>query len=305
MKHNAPRHIGIMMIIAAAAAIGLAVASTRHAVQRETTGGAPVTLPAEETVMPEPSLPATDETAATEVSAETASPAAAGGLPFEPVLDVPAVPAAYRGTIVRQRTRHFPHRILALTFDDGPSPTVTPQILDTLREYNARATFFVLGQNVRKWPEIVRQAADEGHAIGHHSYSHPSKTNPEQAAKEMAQTTEAIIEATGRAPELFRPPYGITDGNLCRTAREQGFTVILWTISSADTTSIGPEIIASNVIYTPNPGDIVLMHDSGGNSKTAEALPRILKELSIAGFEFVTIPHLLGAWEEWKKQADT
>jgi len=211
------------------------------------------------------------------------------------------VPAKYRGQILRQRVRHFPRKLLALTFDDGPSPSITPRVLKTLREHHAHATFFVLGRSVKRWPELVRQAAREGHAIGNHSYSHPSGTSPAEAASQLQQTAALIEQAAGRKPALFRPPYGITKGNLCQTALAQGYTAVLWTISSADSNPIGPDIIARNIIHTPNPGDIVLMHDGETHAATAAALPQVLDELSAAGFQFVTIPELLQAWDEWEK----
>ncbi len=213
---------------------------------------------------------------------------------------VPAVPATYRGQIIRKRVRYFPEKLLALTFDDGPSPTVTPRVLKALREHDARATFFVLGKCAKQWPELVRQAAQEGHAIGSHSYTHPAKTSPAEACSQLERTAGFIEAATGRKPQLFRPPYGITKGNLCDTALTQGYTGVLWTISSADSRPIGASVIAHNVIHTPNPGDIVLMHDAETHPATAAALPQILRELSAAGFRFVTLPELLQAWEQWQ-----
>jgi peptidoglycan/xylan/chitin deacetylase (PgdA/CDA1 family) len=212
------------------------------------------------------------------------------------------IPAKYRGQIIRQRVRHFPRQLLALTFDDGPSPTITPRVLKTLREHQAHATFFVLGRSVKKWPELVRQAAEEGHAIGNHSYNHPSGTSASEAASQLERTAALIEQATGQKPRLFRPPYGITKGNLCQTALQQGYTAVLWTISSADSRTIGAATIAHNIIHTPNPGDIVLMHDGETHAATAAALPQILTKLSAAGFEFVTLPELLQAWEQWQEQ---
>jgi peptidoglycan/xylan/chitin deacetylase (PgdA/CDA1 family) len=95
-------------------------------------------------------------------------------------------------------------------------------------------------------------------------------------------------------------PDGITKGSLCQTAVKQGYTGVLWTISSADSNPIGADIIARNVIHTPNPGDIVLIHDGAGHTASAKALPQILKELSAAGFHFVTVPELLQAWQQWQ-----
>lgn len=209
------------------------------------------------------------------------------------------VPARYRGQVVRKRVRHFPDRLLALTFDDGPDPQVTPMVLASLKRHGAHATFFVLGRNVRRWPELVKQAAAEGHVIGSHGYSHPERCSPAEAKRQLRDTADLIEQATGHRPTLFRPPYGIATSNLCQTALSQGYAAFLWTISSADSRPIGAETIARNVIHTPNPGDIVLLHDGGGHAATAKALEQILTELEASGFRFVTLPNLLSAWDDW------
>ena len=230
-------------------------------------------------------------------------PSTTAPLPTSAVaLDLPAVPERYRGQIIRQRVRRFPKKLLALTFDDGPSPNLTPQVLRILRENQAHATFFVLGKCVKRWPGLVKQAAEEGHAIGSHSYRHPSSTSPTQAAEELTSTAQLIEQATGHRPVLFRPPYGITVGNLCRTALAEKYTAVLWTISSADSNPIAAAVIARNIIHTPNPGDIVLMHDGATHVETVKALPQVLRELGAAGFEFVTLPRLLQEWDLWLKQ---
>jgi chitin deacetylase len=198
-----------------------------------------------------------------------------------------AVPRRYRGQVLRQRVRHFPEKLLALTFDDGPDPQVTPVVLATLKRHEARATFFVLGRNVRRWPELVRQAAAEGHAIGSHAYSHPERCSPAEARRQLAETANLIEQANGQRPTLFRPPYGITTGNLCEAALGEDYTAVLWTISSADSRPISAVTIAQNVIHTPNPGDIVLMHDGAGHAATAKALEQILTE-GVTACQFAT-----------------
>jgi chitin deacetylase len=222
----------------------------------------------------------------------------------EPATATTAVPQRYRGQIIRKRVRHFPRRLLALTFDDGPDPQVTPVVLATLKRHGARATFFVLGRNAKQWPELVRQAAAAGHAIGSHGYSHPERCSQAEAQRQLARTADLVEQATGRKPVLFRPPYGITTGDLCQVALRQGYAALLWTISSADSRPIGAGTIAHNVIHTPNPGDIVLMHDGAGHAATAQALERILTELQASGSEFVTLPELLAAWDGWLTEQD-
>lgn len=211
-----------------------------------------------------------------------------------------SIPERYRGKLVSRRVRYFPEKILALTFDDGPDSEVTPTILKTLAEHGAHATFFVLGQHARRHPELLTQMLEAGHAIGNHTYSHPARPPASRAADELDRTQRIIREITDRDTALFRPPYGITTSSTARLALRRDRTVILWTVSSADTTRIGPEAIAKNVIHTPDPGDIILMHDGPGHKKTAQALPQILRELGAAGFKFVTVPELLRAWDQWE-----
>jgi chitin deacetylase len=200
---------------------------------------------------------------------------------------------------VTHRVRYFPQKLLALTFDDGPNPTVTPQVLRTLAAYGAHATFFVIGGRAKAHPGLLRQMVAAGHAVGNHSWSHPVSVAADRAARELRDTAAAIRAATGAAPTCFRPPYGIIRGNLARTALAEGYCVLLWTISSADTATRSSAVIANNVIHTPNPGDIILMHDGAGHSPSAAALPAILKSLTAAGFRFVTVPELLRAWDAW------
>ena len=232
------------------------------------------------------------------VTRPDAAYAAAGTKPATTRLQVPA---QFRGKILARRVRKFPKKLLALTFDDGPNPQITPQVLKTLRQYHAHATFFVLGGNAKAYPALVKQEFAEGHAVESHSWSHPSSTTPVKAASELAKTSAIIQKLTGHKPQLFRPPYGITKGSLCKLAQQQGYAVMLWSISTADSNPIGPAIIARNVIHTPNPGDFVLMHDGSGHKATAAALPQVLKELTASGFKFVTLPELMQEWVRWEQ----
>jgi len=228
---------------------------------------------------------------------------------FETALPAPeagdldwSIPAHYRGEVVRNRVRYFPHKLLALTFDDGPDAHITPQILDALADHGARATFFILGRRAEAHPELLQRIVAEGHALGNHSYSHPQRTTAPEAQSELDRTDALIADAAWQKPTVYRPPYGIVDGNLTWAALARGYAAVLWTISSADTRSIDADTIARNVIYTPNPGDIVLMHDGAGHQATADAVPRILRELGDAGFKFVTMPELLRAWDTWQAE---
>jgi len=239
-----------------------------------------------------------------------ATPPAAAVAPASPPAVLPASPPAFlelpprfRGKLVATRVRGFPTRLLALTFDDGPSRNITPRILATLKKRNAHATFFELGSCIQGNEDLTKRIYAEGHAIGSHSYNHLSSASPEKALSELEKTRALIKACTGHSPQLFRPPYGITKGELHKTAIRQGYASVLWTISSADTDAHATIAkIANNVIHTPNPGDIVLMHDSSNHDFTARALPQILDELGASGYKFVTLPELFQAWDQWQGQ---
>ncbi len=207
------------------------------------------------------------------------------------------VPAPYRGRILDHRRRGFRQKLLAITIDDGPDPVLTPRNLDTLKAHGAHATFFVLGQNAARHPELLRRMVAEGHAVGSHTYTHALHPDRSTAEQELARTAAVIQRATGRRPVLFRPSGGSRSSWTTRLALQQGYVVVLWTISSADTATHSPDVIANNIIHTPSPGDIALMHDSATKAATAQALPRILDELGRSGWRFVTVPELMRAWD--------
>jgi chitin deacetylase len=212
------------------------------------------------------------------------------------------VPPQYRGCVVRQKPRGFNEPVIALTFDDGPNPIVTPKVLEILKEYNAKATFFVIGKHVKLHPNILKEVVASGHAIGNHSFSHSYSIPAERAAEDIDSNSRLIRKVTGLTTTLFRPPGGFTRGHLAQAALAQGYTAVLWTISSADSARIPAKLIANNVLHTPHPGDIILMHDGPGHIETAHALPKILESLRAAGFRFVTVPELLRAWDLWERE---
>lgn len=184
---------------------------------------------------------------------------------------------------------------IALTFDDGPGAQ-TPRFLDVLRRHDVPATFFVLGQNVGGGKATLQRMVREGHAIGNHSWSHPSLAGGGQG--QITSTNAAIQGAIGISPCLFRPPYGahgpVLDGQL----RSLGMLDVLWTVDTNDWQRPGAGVIASRVIAGARPGAIVLMHDAGGDrSQGLAALPRIITTLKARGYELVTVPQLLGLQE--------
>lgn len=174
---------------------------------------------------------------------------------------------------------------VSLTFDDGPSPDFTPAILATLRAWEARASFFVLGSKVEQHPELVRQMASEGHRVGNHSWSHPHLTTltPDEVIDELARTSAAIEAAIGEAPTTWRPPYEDWNDEVGAQAQNLGMKVVLWDYAtdSNDWKGISPEHIASIVVDNAVDGSTILMHDIRQNS--VDALPLVLLGLNEKG----------------------
>jgi len=204
------------------------------------------------------------------------------------------VPAWSQQRIIRNVPLKPGEKLFALTFDDGPWPKTTAQILQILDENGAKGTFYMVGQMVRSHPKIARQVRDAGHAVGNHSWSHPSR--PRDAVSEVQKTDAEIKKAIGVLPSTFRPPYGIVKNGLARQANREKMPVILWSSDSDDWRRPPAARIVRNVLRNARPGGIALMHDGGGpRSHTVAALPVIIRELQSRGYRLVTVPELLRA----------
>ncbi|HET7580981.1 MAG TPA: polysaccharide deacetylase family protein [Bacillales bacterium] len=200
-------------------------------------------------------------------------------------------------------------KVMALTFDDGPSPKSTPGILDVLKKYNANATFFVTGENVKKYPELVRREVREGNEVGNHTYTHPSfrGASREQILKQIEKTEQAIQEVIHQTPTLFRPPEGYYNETIINAAREKGYTVVMWSWDqdTMDWSRPGVGSIVQKVVTHASNGDIVIFHDYvPGRTQTIAALKEILPELKEEGYEFVTVSEMLELRKEdqWLKK---
>ncbi|MGB9792682.1 MAG: polysaccharide deacetylase family protein [Thermacetogeniaceae bacterium] len=208
--------------------------------------------------------------------------------------------------------------VVYLTFDDGPNTVTTPQILDILKSYGVKATFFVTGHNARLNPGVLRRIAEEGHAIGNHSFSHDYNLyrNPSAFAADLDQAEEAIQAATGLRPTLYRPPggtYHLTP-ELREILAKKGYSVVGWNVSSADTDPHGvtPEQLVNNVLEgvakasRKGMAAVVLMHDGAQTSKNpapgtpdylyvknreadVAALPAIIERLKEEGYTFLPL----------------
>lgn len=195
-------------------------------------------------------------------------------------------------------------RILALSFDDGPSES-TPAVLDVLAEHGARATFFVVGRYVEERPDVAARAADEGHELGNHTYDHidAAHERDDGALRDQISRTNAAIEGvTGSSPRLIRPPYGKDVARVARLGRELGLEhTVLWTAQGWDWDATPADEIAALVLRDCAPGGIVVLHDgappSGGPSREPmlAALAAILGALTHDGYELVTVSQLLAA----------
>jgi peptidoglycan-N-acetylglucosamine deacetylase len=177
-------------------------------------------------------------------------------------------------------------QIVYLTFDDGPDETWTPDVLVLLDEYDALATFFVLGNAATAYPELIEDIADAGHAIGNHSFDHQSLAGVSWGQFEWQMQTTANAVGDEMA-DCMRPPYGAMDGNTEAFAAQFGYDVILWDVDPRDWERPGGTIIADRILNEVSSGDVVLLHDGGGDrSQTVEALETVLERLSELGYEF-------------------
>ncbi|MEV6978076.1 polysaccharide deacetylase family protein [Kitasatospora sp. NPDC093806] len=184
---------------------------------------------------------------------------------------------------------------VALTFDDGPDPVHTGEVLAILARYGARATFFCVGHHVAALPDEVRRIADAGHELGNHSWSHPflPDLTPEQLVEQLDRTTEAVARVTGEAPTRFRPPYGGLSPEVLATLADHPSELTMFDVDSRDWTRPGPERIAANVLGGVRPGSVVLMHEGAGDrGQTVRALPSIIEGLLERGLEPVTVGEL-------------
>jgi len=177
-------------------------------------------------------------------------------------------------------------RCIYLTFDDGPIPVVTPFVLNILKQYDAKATFFCIGDNVRKHPDVFEQVKKEGHAIGNHTFNHLMgwKTEDQVYLENFLEADELLHT------KLFRPPYGRVKRSQVRLLQNAvpGLRVVMWSVLSADfDATISPEQCLKNVISNTQAGDIVLFHDSLKARERMEfALPRALEQWSKEGYSF-------------------
>ena len=165
-------------------------------------------------------------------------------------------------------------RSIALTFDDGPHPKETNQVLDVLNKYNVKGTFFIAGKHANWYPNPLVRASKEGHEIGNHTFNHPDITNltNAQLEEEILKCEEILIKLTGKKPTLFRPPYGsYKQDELASIAKKLNYKIVLWTtVDARDWQNPAAEVIANKIINNAKNGDIILLHDYATNNTVAE-----------------------------------
>jgi peptidoglycan/xylan/chitin deacetylase (PgdA/CDA1 family) len=207
---------------------------------------------------------------------------------------------ARKGTIYRVNSSD---KLVALTFDDGPSPVWTPQILDELKAAGIKATFFMLGKHVEEYPDVARRVVSEGHEIGNHTYDHHVLIyyTMQELEDELNHADRVIKEVTGVEAKYFRPPKAWLTREEKVKVGDMGYQVILWSLNSKDWVTFHDKQITSYILRRIKPGDIILFHDSGGaftaeggnRIQTVKTISRLVRKLEERGYKFVTISQLL------------
>lgn len=188
---------------------------------------------------------------------------------------------------------------IALTFDDGPDDKYTAQVLDMLKNYHVKATFFVLGSRAERHPELIARMVREGHIVGNHTYSHANlpKLAVPNFEKQVESTQSVLKSMLGYEPKLFRPPYGAVNEEQARWAADHQLMIVNWNVDSLDWKGLSAEKVENNIVSTTKPGSIILQHCGGGPgedlSGTVQALPGVIRRLKSQGYQFVTVPELL------------
>lgn len=183
---------------------------------------------------------------------------------------------------------------IVLTFDDGPHPVYTPQVLEILNKYEIKASFFLIGKNAKQYPYLVERIVEAGHTIGNHSFSHSNTIdfkNKHGWVKELEETDQEIRKITGKTPKFFRPPFGVTTPHLALAIKQTQHLVIGWNVRSFDTSAKNPQKVVTKVLAEIKPGSIVLLHDR--HELIIPILEQLLPELARKNFTFVTVNDLI------------
>lgn len=189
--------------------------------------------------------------------------------------------------------RHVKQRLMALTFDDGPTE-YTAEVLDLLKKFGQKATFFCIGTQVEKNPQLAQRIISEGHLIGNHTYTHSSAIGfwpVHRVSEEIRTTQKVILTYTGKIPNFFRPPFGVTNPNIAKACEENSMEVIGWSIRSLDTVLKNEQAILKRVVPRLRTGAIVLLHDT--SHKTTKTLEQLLLVMKQKNIQSVTVEELI------------
>jgi peptidoglycan/xylan/chitin deacetylase (PgdA/CDA1 family) len=194
-------------------------------------------------------------------------------------------------------------RQLALTYDDGPNDPHTLRLLEVLAKHGVQATFFLIGRYVQQRPEIVRELVQAGHVVGNHTFTHPLLIfrSESEIRQELSHCRSALQDAIGQHSNLFRPPFGGRRPAVLRVARDLGLEPVMWNVTGYDWTAPPAEVIEGKIAKQSRGGDVILMHDGGhkqmgaDRSQTVIATDHLIARRKSEGFEFVTIPRMMGA----------
>ncbi len=205
------------------------------------------------------------------------------------------VPKQFQGQTIAQMQVNDTDKVIALTFDDGPAPKYTEQVLKILKKENIKATFFCVGEMVHDYPQIAKLVVADGHAIGNHTWNHwLKKMDSSTAAHEIESTATQMYETMGIKTSLFRPPFGSLNNGVADYAKKKNYAILMWSDDAEDFRRPPVSQLVNKVLKYATPGGMVLMHDGGGNrANTVQALPEIIDTLKKRGYRFVTVPELL------------
>jgi peptidoglycan/xylan/chitin deacetylase (PgdA/CDA1 family) len=188
-------------------------------------------------------------------------------------------------------------KVVAITFDDGPNPIYTAQVLDIFREAEGKATFFMIGEQMDKYPEMVKKVVEQGHEIGNHTYTHPklSQLSPAECLEEIEQTEKIMQELVGQKPVVFRPPYLDYNQDTILVMQQKGYPMIgALNLEAQDWEMPGVDHILAKSRDCVKNGSILIFHDGyGDRSQTIEAVRTLVSELASQGYQLVTVSELL------------
>lgn len=186
-------------------------------------------------------------------------------------------------------------RQVALTFDDGPDETITPEVLDVLKQYQVQATFFLKANQLNTYRDLIRRMYAEGNEVASHAYSHQelNKMTAEDIDKEIIASDQAFARVIGVAPAMIRPPFGAINQNVLDVCQQEQEKIILWSIDTLDWSQPESAHITQNVLNNVRPGEIILMHSCKDREATVQALPLIIEGLRDQGYQIVVLSELL------------